>query len=80
MIGSAFTCLGHNVRAFSICLEFFGSPFSGVFENLSEDQRSNFEAPRLGLAVIVSDRPLLIVGHPNGCTLSHLIRLVQIPS
>ncbi|RVW87621.1 hypothetical protein CK203_041195 [Vitis vinifera] len=55
------------------------------FRLASLDDRLRFhlswtQSPRLGLAVIVSDRPLLIVGHPNGCTLSHLIRLVQIPS
>ncbi|RVW63613.1 hypothetical protein CK203_057391 [Vitis vinifera] len=56
------------------------SPFSSVFENLSEDQHSTFEAPGSRLAVIVSGRPLLVVGHPNGCTLSYFVHPVQISS
>ena len=38
------------------------------------------EEPRLRLAVIVSGRPLLVVNHQNGHTLSHLVCPIQIPS
>ena len=79
MIGSALTCLSHNIRTFPIRLEFPGSSFNGVFKNFSEDQRSDLEDPGSCLAVIVSDRSLLIVGHPDGRVFSHFVRLVQIP-
>ncbi|KAL6319930.1 hypothetical protein AAG906_037006 [Vitis piasezkii] len=72
--------LPSDQTVFPIRLEFSCSPFSSVFENLSEDQRSTFEAPGSRLAVIVSGRPLLVVGHPNGCTLSHFVHPVQISS
>ena len=80
MIGSAFTCLSHNIRTFPIRLEFPDSSFRVVFENLSKDQRSDFEDPGSCLAVIVSGCSLLIVGHPNGRVFSHFVHPVQIPS
>ncbi|RVW39353.1 hypothetical protein CK203_102525 [Vitis vinifera] len=66
--------------AFPISLEFTYSDFSSVFKNLSEDQRSAFEAPGPCFPVVVSGCPLLIVGHSDGCGLSYFICPIQISS
>ena len=67
-------------RGLSNWLGIFLLRLSSVFKNLSEDQRSAFEAPRPCFTVVVSGCPLLIVGHPDGCGLSYFVRPVQISS
>ena len=74
MISPIFTYFGDNVGAFSIRLELPDPLFSCVFEDSSEDECSNLEDKRLCLAVVMSSRPLLVGGHPDGCTFPHFIR------
>ena len=67
-------------RGLSNWLGIFLLRLSSVFKNLSEDQRSAFEAHGPCLTIVVSYCPSLIVSHPDGCALSYFVCPVQIPS
>ena len=76
MISPAFDCFRDNVRVFPICLELPDSLFGGVFENFPNDKCSDLEDLGLCFAVVMSSRPLLVGGHPDGRIFSHFIPLV----
>ena len=76
MISPVFACFRDNVRVFPICLELPDSLFGGVFENFPNDKCSDLEDSGPCLVVVMSNRPLLVGGHPDGCIFSYLIHLV----
>ncbi|RVW33982.1 hypothetical protein CK203_100762 [Vitis vinifera] len=47
-----------------------------ILGDSSEDECSNLEDKRLCLAVVMSSHPLLVGGHPDGCTFPHFIRSI----
>ena len=76
MISPVFAYFRDNVKAFPICLELPGSFFGGVLKNFPEDKCSDLEDPGLCLAVVMSNRSLLVGGYLDGRIFSYLIRPV----
>ena len=76
MISPAFTYFKDDIRALPICLELPGSFFGGVLKNFPEDKCSNLEDSGSCLAIVMSSRSLLVVGHPDGCIFSYFIHPV----